>query len=89
MVFLSQLLLAVAIPEPTHLMMWWVLLCPEVTMPTTPEQMTDAELDERLVRLYRQRYAASSGQRAGWHSLIQEVLAVQAERRNQLLGLPN
>jgi hypothetical protein len=56
--------------------------------PMTPlTEMTDVELDARLVRLYNQHRAASMAQRAGWHGLICDVLKVQAERRDLALGL--
>lgn len=53
----------------------------------TLDQMTDAELDARLLRLYRQHLAASPGQRAQWHDMIRETLGVIAGRTEVALGL--
>lgn len=53
----------------------------------TLDTMTDAELDARLVRLYRQHLAASQGQRSQWHDMIQETLAEISRRTHVALGL--
>ena len=53
----------------------------------TLETMTLAELDARLMRLYRKHLAASETQRPGWHDMIVETLAVINHRTDEALGI--
>lgn len=58
-------------------------------MPTkvaTLETMSDAELDARLVRLYRQHHAASAERRGDWHAIIMDVLGIQSARLDEWLA---
>lgn len=55
-------------------------------MATDVSTMTDAELDTRLTRLYRQHGAALAANRAGWHDLIVAVLDEQRVRRDTWLA---
>lgn len=61
--------------------------CPEVSaMPATLDTMTDAELDARLIRLFKQHRAAEGERRKDWHRCIAGVLAEQSVRLDRWLA---
>jgi hypothetical protein len=56
-------------------------------MVTSNRDLTDAELDNRLTRLYAQHYKADLKMRERWHLLIVDVLTEQKTRRDLALKL--
>lgn len=56
-------------------------------MTTRPADMTDLQLDITLEHCFAQHKVAEPGRRVVIHRCIVDVLAEQAERRDEALGL--